>query len=190
MVILSKDKLVAVLYSVVFRLLVWKNGVIYLFPKLAFIPPLFSYTLPYYISVYTHKSRDIFNNNYACELLVNVLSYNKYSLDYGVYGFVIMPDQLHIIFQPGKVPLYQIVRKNTANFTRFYQKIWETDILVWDFDYYESSLEDHSSLIETQEEIHCLPAKLAERSYQDYHYSSYRFYNAASEEFAILLDKL
>ena len=163
---------------------------IYLFPKLVFVPPLFAYTLPYYISVYTYRGLDTFKNNYACELLLHVLTYNKYSLDYGVYGFVILPDQLHIIFQPGKVPLYQIVRKNTANFTRFYQKIWETNTPIWDLEYYESPIADNTSLKEIQTEIHCLPEKLAKCSYKTYTYSSYRFYNGESKEFAILLDKL
>jgi REP element-mobilizing transposase RayT len=146
--------------------------------------------VPYYISISTYGNYDIFNNNYACELLLNVLSYNKYALDYRVYGFVIMPDQLHIVFQPCKVPIHQVVRKNTANFTRYYQKIWGISIPIWGLDYYESPIKDYTALKQVQDEIHLKPEQLCSNTFREYYYSSYRVYNVGSEEFMILLDRL
>jgi len=161
------------------------------YPKPVPAATLFSYVVPYYISIFTYKNQDVFNNKCTCELLLNVLTYNKYSLDYRVYGFVIMPDHLHIIFQPCKVPISQVVRKNAANFTRYYQKITGMYIPIWNMDYYELKVKDYPTLKKIQEHIHSNPMRSSlVNDMGEYFYSSYRFYERDNDDFMMLLDRL
>lgn len=106
-----------------------------MYPKDLFPSQLLFHIKPYYISIFTYRKQPVFQDKYACELLLNVLTYNKYALDYLVYAFVIMPDHLHIVFHPCKVPISQVVRKNMGNFTRYYQKYTGRNQPVWEQDY-------------------------------------------------------
>jgi len=152
---------------------------------------LFSRTHPYYLTIFTYGKQPHFGERFNCELLLNVITYNKYSLDYKVFGFVIMPDHLHIIYYPGKVPIYEIILKNSANYTRYYQKVRGQAFQVWADDYYLYEVKDYQTLEKIQKHIHsnpqrnCLVANLA-----DYKYSSYGYYKDGKDEFTLLLDKV
>jgi len=161
-----------------------------------YLPPspvstLFSNTNPSLVDIFTYQKQAVFQNKYACELLLNIITYNKHALDYQVFGFVIMPDHLHIILKPRKVPLFQIVKKNTANFTRYFQKFTGTYEQIWAEDYYKLPINDYPSLQEIQEYIHNDPVrhKLVGNA-RNYTYSSYRYYNEDGENFMLLLDRL
>lgn len=146
---------------------------------------------PTYITVFTYRKQPIFRNSFNCELLLNIITYNKYALDYKVLGFVIMFDHLHIVFYPGQVPLYQIVHKNIAEFTRFYQKITGEGAPVWNRNYQSLPLDDYETLKKIRDFMHANPLRnrLA-GTLSDYKYSSYRFYEQGRNDYALLLDKL
>ncbi len=162
-----------------------------MYPKDLFPSQLLFHIKPYYISIFTYRKQPVFQDKYACELLLNVLTYNKYALDYLVYAFVIMPDHLHIVFHPCKVPISQVVRKNMGNFTRYYQKYTGRNQPVWEQDYYELQVKDYPGLQKIREHIHTNPLRNGlENEIGTYYYSSYRFYEKNSEDFFLLLNRL
>jgi len=152
---------------------------------------LFKPVTPYYVTVFTQGHEKLFSDYAACSMLVNVLTYNRFALDYRVLGFVIMPDHLHIIFLPGKVPISQVIMKNTANFNRYYQLI-QKGITVWEKDYYQLPIADEEMLIAVQKHIHTNPTRnqlVAEPRL--YNFSSYGFYQENDpQKFQLLLDQI
>jgi REP element-mobilizing transposase RayT len=153
---------------------------------------LFKGVPPYYVTVFTQGHMKLFADYVACSLLVNVLTYNRFALDYRVLGFVIMPDHLHIIFLPGQVPIKQVIMKNTANFSRYYHQLMEKRITVWENDYYQLPVADEETLMAVQKHIHTNPVRqqlVAEPRL--YNFSSYRFYHENNrQEFQLLLDQI
>lgn len=152
---------------------------------------LFAMGKVYYVSIFTKNELPLFIDSQWCELLLNVFTYNKYALNYRVFGFVIMPTHLHIIIYPCKVPLSQIILKNTANYTRYYQMITGHQVLLWDKDYYSYQVRDYDSLQKIQDFIHLNPVRNKLTQYPgDYAYTSHRFYAGDLREFSLLLDQI
>lgn len=145
----------------------------------------------FYVSVFSRDEFPLFGDYRWSELLINIFTYNKYALNYRVFGFVIMPSHLHIIIYPCKVPLSQIVLKNTANFTRYYHMITGEKDLLWAKDYYSYQIADYESLQKVQNFIHLNPVRngLVDIPEQ-YTYTSFRFYAGKTWEFSLLLDEI
>lgn len=151
---------------------------------------MFTKRTPFYVTVFTQDHKPLFADHAACEMLVNILIYNRFALDYHVLGFVIMPDHLHIIFLPGKVPVAQVVMKNTANFARYYHQLMQKRTTVWENEYYRMPVANEDMLNAVRMHIHTNPVRnqlVVEPG--SYRFSSYRFYNENDrQEFLLLLD--
>lgn len=145
----------------------------------------------HYVTIFTRDEFPLFDDYHWAELLLNIFTFNKYALNYRVFGFVIMPSHLHIIIYPCKVPLSQIILKNTANFTRYYQIISGNNDFFWAKDYYSYRIDDYDRLQKIQTFIHMNPVrnKLAKKP-DEYPYTSFRFYAGDTREFSLLLDEL
>lgn len=145
----------------------------------------------YYVSIFTKNESPLFEDSHLSDLLLNIFTYNKYALNYRVFGFVIMPSHLHIIIYPCKVPLSQIILKNTANFTRYYQMITGDKDLLWDKDYYSYQITDYDRFLKIQDFMHMNPVRnhLTETP-GDYAYTSHRFYAGETGNFGLLLDQI
>ena len=147
---------------------------------------------PYFITTVTDKRKKVFTDKLACELLINVLTYNKFYCDYSVYGFVIMPDHLHLILQPhGTMEISQIIKKNKANFTRYYNKMNNSKGTIWQPGFYDRGLKGMKSVKETLEYIHNNPLrKSLVDDIREYEYSSYNYYANTQKRFQLLLKPL
>lgn len=145
----------------------------------------------HYVTIFTRDKFPLFEDYHWAELLLNIFTFNKYALNYRVFGFVIMPSHLHIIIYPCKVPLSQIILKNTANFSRYYQMITGRQDLLWDKDYYSYQISNYDRLQKIQDFIHMNPVRnnLTE-SPDAYTYTSCRFYAGETGEFSLLLDEI
>lgn len=145
----------------------------------------------HYVSIFTRDDFPLFEDFHWSELLLNILTFNKYALNYRVFGFVIMPNHLHIIIYPCKVPLSQIILKNTANFTRYYHMITGDKDLLWAKDYYSYPISDYESLQKVQHFIHMNPVRNSlVKIPGEYSYTSFRFYAGDTREFSLLLDEI
>jgi len=75
----------------------------------------------YYITSVTKGREEIFHNALACRFLITCLEYHKYIYSFRLYGFVIMPDHFHCVFQPGPdAAISKIIQHVKGNFARKY----------------------------------------------------------------------
>lgn len=145
----------------------------------------------HYVTLFTRDEFPLFEDYHWAELLLNIFTFNKYALNYRVFGFVIMPSHLHIIIYPCKVSLSQIILKNTANFSRYHQMITGRQDLLWARDYYSYEIADYDSFQKIQGFIHMNPVRNElVKAPGNYFYSSCRFYAGETREFSLLLDKI
>ncbi len=144
----------------------------------------------YYITLSTRKNIPLFNETWVCDLFLHILMYNKYALDYKVHGFVILPDQVHLILYSPQVPVAQAIKKNTANFTRYYQKIsGQSQFTPWDPDFTMVPIENADFYKKVRAYVHHTPVrKNLVATAGSFHYSSYRFYEGERADFMLLLD--
>lgn len=143
----------------------------------------------YFITSVTENRKQIFSNNLACELFLNILTYNKFYCDYNIYAFIIMPDHFHIIIQPtGEMNISEIMKKIKGNFSRFYNKIFNNQGKVLQKGYYDKIIRDEKHLIEIIEYIHNNPInKGIVENVDDYIYSSYHYYNNENRHYELLM---
>ena len=143
----------------------------------------------YFITTIIENRRIIFKDEFACDLFVNLLTYYKFSCDYNIKAFVIMPDHVHLIIQPiGKYNISEIVKKIKGSFSRYYNKQNKTSGTVFQKGFYDSIIKTEEQLYKTIEYIHYNPVKkgiVAEMG--DYLYSSYNFYYKDDDRFKLIL---
>jgi len=146
----------------------------------------------YFITTTTEGRKEIFKDSIACELLVNILIYNKFIYDFSVYGFVIMPDHFHIIIQPnGELNISEIMKKVKGNFSRFYNKITGLKGGIWQQGFYDEGIRDEVQLREVIKYIHANPFKKGLVSdVREYKYSSYQYYEMENGSFRLLIDSI
>jgi putative transposase len=139
----------------------------------------------YFISTVCDNRREVFKDISACKLLISVLIYNKFTDDFKIYGFVIMPDHLHVILRPcGKEDISKIVKDIKGTFSRFYNKINCSTGTVWQKGFYDNGIRDIKQLEEMIIYIHNNSVNegiVAEAG--EYVYSSYRYYYMNDERF-------
>ena len=142
----------------------------------------------FYLTIYTWQRKRLFADHRACELLLHVWLYNKYALQYKISSFVVMPDHLHMLFVPEKVPAAQVVRKNAANFTRFYHSQITECLPVWDDEFLLLPVHG-AAFLEAQTLIETNPVRAGiVSSPTDYPYSSSTIKHEPSFQWSNLLD--
>ena len=71
----------------------------------------------YFVTSVVKDREKIFLSEKACKLLIVTMQFYKYYLDYKIYAFVIMPDHIHAIIQPGdEFNISVIMNKIKGNF--------------------------------------------------------------------------
>ncbi|KPU26426.1 hypothetical protein TR13x_10125 [Caloranaerobacter sp. TR13] len=145
----------------------------------------------YFITTVTHNRKEIFNDKIACELFIVVVTYLKYIYDFNVYGFVIMPDHVHIIIHPcANKNISEIMKRIKGNFSRMYNKIYDNHGQIWQRKFYDNAIRNPNQIIKTIEYIHNNPIRsnLVNRV-DEYVYSSYMYYYGEDKKFDLLIDK-
>lgn len=144
----------------------------------------------YFITTVTHNRKEIFSSKIACELFIVVVTYLKHIYDFSVYGFVIMPDHVHIIIHPcGDKNISEIMKKIKGNFSRMYNKIYNSNGQIWQRSFFESVIRNPNEIIEIIKYIHNNPIRknLVNRV-DEYVYSSYMYYHGGEERYDLLVD--
>ncbi|SHI62227.1 REP element-mobilizing transposase RayT [Geosporobacter subterraneus DSM 17957] len=143
----------------------------------------------YFITTVTENRVPIFKDYLACELLISLLTYHKFSCNYNLKAFVIMPDHVHLIIQPmGKDNISDIMKRIKGNFSRYYNRIHKRSGTVFQKGFYDTAIRDEKHCCETIDYIHYNPVKKGiVIEAKDYLYSSYKFYCENDEKFLLLL---
>ncbi len=145
--------------------------------------------IAYFITAITQDRAEIFTDPLACEMLINIATYYKFSCDFNVYGFVVMPDHFHMIIQPyGDVMLSEIVKRIKAGFSRYYNKINKTQGSVWQKSFYDRGIRNKTMLEEILVYMHNNPhRKGLVDDISKYSYSSFNYYNHGDKRYQLLL---
>lgn len=143
----------------------------------------------YFITTITEKRIAIFKDKLACELFLNILTYYKFSCNYNVFAFVIMPDHIHLVLQPtGKENISEIVKKLKGCFSRYYNKIYKTTGAIFQKGFYDVVIRNEAQLNETIEYIHYNPVKKGiVTEAKAYPYSSHNYFYEMDERYKFYL---
>lgn len=142
----------------------------------------------YFVTFVTEERKELFCDPLACQLLLNILTYNKFICQYNVYAFVMMPDHCHLILQPaGDLTLSGIMQKIKGNFSRFYNQLHGIAGTVLQKGYFDEGIRSQKQLNETIRYIHNNPVKNGlVRNIEDYYFSSYQYYEQGNMDFELL----
>lgn len=146
----------------------------------------------YFVTSITHERNSVFFDRGAAELLLNIVLYNKFTCNYRVFGFVIMPDHFHMLIQPnGDMELSAIIRKIKGNFTRFYNMYTGKPRPLWQKSFYDRGIRGRLDLINTLTYMHNNPVTRGLISDpMGYEFSSCSYYETGDQRFTLLIDRL
>jgi len=157
----------------------------------------------YFVTTNTYKRIKIFEEDVTSRFLLFCIGYHKFMLDFNLFGYVIMPDHIHLLIQPGdKYNLSSIMKFIKGNFARKYNewtKILKRDFSnisnrhlnadykqrikesiykpVWQESFYDIGLRDEKQILKWLEYIHWNPVRKGLVNYpEDYEFSSYHQY--------------
>ncbi len=164
----------------------------------------------YYITTVIYKRLPIFKRPSFIIPLYDSLLFYRYKQNYKIYGYVIMPDHIHLLIHPhGKATVADIMRdykeftskriirqaevENNMEWVTAFQKAGQetgrSDNKVWQDSYWDVEIFSTKFLRQKLNYIHNNPVR-AElvASPQDYPYSSFRNYEL-DEEWFIEIDR-
>ncbi len=132
----------------------------------------------YFVTTVSHGRRSIFQETEAVELLLGELRTYKEELSFRVYGYVIMPDHVHLILHPISVAgLSEIMKRVKGRFARRYNKNIRGIGTVWRHSFFDRGLRDESALGMQIDYMHENPVRKGlAASPADYAFSSARAY--------------
>ena len=71
----------------------------------------------YFITSKIFKNKKIFDNGWCCKLLIDVLKECKNKYGFKLYGYVIMPDHIHLLIEPAENDsISNVIHKIKGNF--------------------------------------------------------------------------
>ena len=132
----------------------------------------------YFITTVTSQRQRFFADNDNCNILLRVLRFYRYRLNFRIFGYVILPDHFHVVIQ---VPenksissiMHGIKRGSAFQINRNLNRRGP----VWQAGYYEHVIRDEKDLKGRLDYIHKNPLKTGlVKDLDKYKYSSYRSY--------------
>jgi len=160
----------------------------------------------YFVTTNTYKRKEIFNNVQVSRFLLFCVGYHKFMLNFNLFGYVIMPDHIHLLIQPSKkYDLSSIMKSIKGNFARKYNEWTKVSSMldksdgnrhlsadyrqglkgnvykpVWQEGFYDTGLRDEKQILGWLEYIHWNPVKKGIVEHQkNYEFSSYHQYFGA-----------
>lgn len=137
----------------------------------------------YFVTSVTHSRKQIFRDAEFARFLIFSLGYHKYIMDFNLFGYVIMPDHIHLLIQPKseKNNISKIMQHIKGNFARKYNELTSSSLPnpsysrhlsayygakptkhytpVWQESFYETGLRDEKSFFKWLEYMHYNPVK-------------------------------
>ncbi len=77
----------------------------------------------YFVTTKTCNNNKIFDNDWACELFIKNLKECKKKYEFKLYGYVVMPDHVHLLIEPAKsFNISQVIQKIKSIFAKEFKK--------------------------------------------------------------------
>lgn len=160
----------------------------------------------YFSTFTTLKWIPILENDELKQIVANSLQFLVNSKKVNVYGFVIMPNHIHLIWQMNEGVKYRDVQRDFFEHTEesikfkmlassqsidpvFKPNVQGNEVRIWDRNGLSIHLDDYSLIVQKLGFIHKNPINKKWRlcrSLERYKYSSFRFYLGVDKEFDFL----
>jgi len=155
----------------------------------------------YFITTNTFKRKRVFKDDRNCKLFMGVLSYCQKRYKFKLYGYVVMPDHIHLLIQPddnytisaviqkiksifAKEFKLKIKKRVAASLARggdsktiAYAELIEYNHPIWQKSFYDHAIRNEQDFEEKLDYIHQNPIRVGlVKSADQYKWSSYKNY--------------
>lgn len=143
-----------------------------------------------FITFNVHGKKPLFRNPKARSFFLHTLRYYKPQLKFQLLGYVVTEDHIHLLMRtPPNVSISSIIQKIKGAFGRKWKMMSHWKGPVWQKSFFNSILDDHTSLKKRLHQIHNHPvAKRLSPSKTVCTCSSARVYEEGIDDF--LTDRL
>lgn len=133
----------------------------------------------YFVTTVVANRKKIFTDVNSARFLLFCIGYHKFLLEFNLFGYVIMPERLHLLLQPTseKNNLSWIMKLIKGNFARKYNELHCQKGKVWQDRFYDTGLRDEQEILKWLEYMHFNPVKSGLVNHpSEYEFSSYHQY--------------
>lgn len=133
----------------------------------------------YFITTTTHRRRPFFAKDKPKETALNYLSAIRVKLGFKLYGYVLLPDHLHLLLSPtDKNDVSYIMRQFKLGVSKKIKQKEKIMCPFWQHRFYDHILRTEKEILPTLEYIHENPVKHGlSREADEYPWSSWRNYH-------------
>ncbi len=132
----------------------------------------------YFVTAGTQDRRCLFRDTRLCQILVENLQFYRDRMKFGLHGYVIMPDHVHILVTPRQpATISDIIRNFKSYSSKEVQKALGMRGPIWQRRFYDRVIRGEGQFHAALDYIHQNPVRGGlVRSARDYGFSSYRFW--------------
>ncbi|RKX70638.1 hypothetical protein DRP53_04385 [candidate division WOR-3 bacterium] len=143
----------------------------------------------YYVVTHTKDQQLILKKKEDIRFLVTTIEYFKYQFRYKVFGYAILPNQMHLLIQPNRdFPLSRVIKFIKGSFSRRFNHRNNRRGYVWQRRYYSEIIKTKEELKERLKRIHTLPViEGLCNNPKEYEFTSYHQWSRSGE--SSLIDK-
>lgn len=133
----------------------------------------------YYIWTTTKDCIEILSDPHWARFLLLSVGYHRYMLNYRIYAYLIMPESLYLMIQPGRMyTVSKIMKLIKGNFARKYNEYKKLEGTVWKQSFDAEIIENDKHFKECLNHIHALPVERGlAKEQSEYEFSSYNNYS-------------
>jgi putative transposase len=132
----------------------------------------------YFVTTVTSNRQKFFIKDEFCDILIKEFNFYRNKFKFLFFGYVIMPDHLHLLIMTGKKgTISDIMRDIKHHSSTQVNHLLERNGRVWQEDFYPEIIDEEKFFHQKLDYIHNNPIKHGYVEYPDeWRYSSYRNY--------------
>ena len=141
----------------------------------------------YFVTTTTANRRPVFGSRQLAQILVATLGFYRQAMGFSIYGYVIMPDHLHLLITPREgTTISQIMRNFKSHTSKQIREACGKRGAVWQRRFYDRVIRTRQDFLAAMTYIHGNPVGAGfVKSAGEYEFSSYHTYHSGG---AVLLE--
>lgn len=141
----------------------------------------------YFVTTAVQDRRALFRDSRLCQTLLANLRFYRDRMKFGLHGYVIMPDHVHLLITPRQPTTISDIMRNLKSYTS--KEIGAALSIqgpVWQRRFFDRVIRNEEQFRATLDYIHLNPVKAGlVRSADDYEFSSYRYWELGDGTFPL-----
>jgi len=131
----------------------------------------------YFITTATYRRRPLFADRRLCRILEGNLRFYRDRMRFGLHGYVIMPDHVHLLVTPQQTETISDIMRNFKSYTaREIREAVHVQGPIWQRRFHDRAIRSEDQFLSALEYIHLNPVKARlVQSAVAYEFSSCRF---------------